>query len=110
MRSRYTAFATGAVDHLLRTLDAAHEDCQRDAALVRRELSRACRLSRWRGLTVLGSTPPDGQGVATVTFRVRLFQSGRDLSFEECSSFRHDGTGWRYWQGELSPMTSPAIR
>jgi len=104
MRSRYAAFATGAVDHLWRTLDPSHEDRLRDEPLVRRELSRACRLSRWRGLTIIETTPPDADGIAAVTFLARVFQSGRDMSFVERSLFRHDGTGWRYWKGELRPV------
>jgi SEC-C motif-containing protein len=34
-----------------------------------------------------------------VRFRVKVFQKGKDVSFEELSEFAHDGVGWRYVRG-----------
>ena len=101
MRSRYTAYATGAVEHLWRTLDAEHPDRAGDQAAWLLELRPYCRRMKFLGLTVSASTPPDAEGVASVTFAVRLFESGADRSFGERSLFRHDGTGWRYWRGTV---------
>ena len=101
MRSRYTAFATGQVDHLWRTLDAEHGDRQRPREEWLAELRKYCRRMKFRGLTVLATTESDVDGVATVSFEARLFESGADRSFRERSLFRHDGAGWRYWRGDI---------
>lgn len=106
MRSRYAAFALGEVDHLVRTLDPAHEDRARPKDELVAELRRACRTSRYRGLAVLDVAPPDPAGVALVLFVATVFVAGRDRSFVERSRFRHDGKGWRYWQGDARPAAS----
>jgi len=101
MRSRYTAFATGAVDYLWRTLHPDHPDRQRPMDAWRLELRRYCRQTRFLGLQVRQATDRDASGAATVTFHARLFQAGRDMSFTERSTFRNDGTGWRYLSGDM---------
>lgn len=105
MRSRYVAFATGRVEHLWRTLHPDHADRARPKDEVLLSLRRACRLQRFLGLTVLDAAPPDEMGLARVLFHARVFESGRDLSFVECSRFRHDGTGWRYLDGQGAPAS-----
>jgi len=101
MRSRFSAFALGLGEYLVDTLARDHED--RAAApreVLVRELSRAKDTQRFLGLEILST------GDATVTFRARIFEKGRDKSFEEESSFvREDGT-WRYAHGTIrSPRT-----
>jgi SEC-C motif-containing protein len=106
MRSRYSAFALGEVEHLWRTLDVTHPDRAepKDALLL--ALRRMSRTSRWRGLVVLDRAPPDATGLARVLFLARIFQAGRDASFLECSEFRHEGHGWRYLRGESRPLAA----
>jgi SEC-C motif-containing protein len=100
MRSRYTAFATGDVEYLWRTLDAAHVDRAQPREEVLRSLRETCRRMRFLGLRILKHVPVDDHGIARVHFAVRAFEKGRDRSFQELSRFRHDGHGWRYLDGE----------
>lgn len=108
MRSRYTAFATGAVEHLWRTLAHDHADRARPRDEVLAELRRACRSNRYRRLRILDRSGADPAGLARVLFHAAIFESGRDLSFVELSRFRHDGTGWRYLGGDLRPLPAAA--
>ncbi len=76
-------------------------DRVRDRAIVERELVRVCRTTRFMGLTVTVTTPPDEAGVATVTFAVRAFVDGRPAGFSETSRFAVAEGGWRYRDGEM---------
>ncbi len=118
MRSRYTAFATGDVDHLWRTLDDAHVDRARPKDEVLRMLRDTCRRVRFMRLRVLDHAPAGADGFARVLFSVRAFDkarvvgaaapSGRNSSFHELSRFRHDGVGWRYVDGASGDGEAPA--
>ena len=101
MRSRYAAYARKEVAYVWRTLHPDHEDRARPEEQVLRELRDACAVNRYLGLRILGATGPDDAGIATVTFAVRVFRKGVDLSFSERSEFKRDGEGWRYLRGEI---------
>lgn len=94
MRSRYTAFALGDVDYLVKTIASDHEDRAADPAALRAALREVCRTSRFMGLTV-GAAREDGDR-ATVAFHVRVFVGGRDRSFDETSAFVREDGAWRY--------------
>ena len=90
MRSRYTAFVRGDVEHLLRTW---HPDT-RPAAL---ELDPGVR---WTGLEVLdrvGGGLFDAEGV--VEFRAHHREGGRSGVQHERSRFRRDAGRWVYLDG-----------
>ena len=94
MRSRFSAFALGEIDHLVRTLDPDHEDRARPIDVLRAELREVCRTGRFLGLEVRAtSTTGD---TAVVQFHARVFSKGVDRSFEETSEFRKVEGGWRY--------------
>lgn len=102
MRSRYAAFVRRDVAYLYRTLHPDHEDRSEDLpAFERRMKAFFAGGPAYLGLRILETTPPDAEGIATVTFRASIRQRGRDRSFTERSLFAHDGTGWRYLSGEL---------
>lgn len=103
MRSRYAAFATRQVEYLARTLHPEHPDASAPRQVLVASLRASCDSNRYMGLRVLDHRPPDEQGVARVLFHARVFSGGRDQSFVERSRFLHDGVGWRYRDGELSP-------
>lgn len=106
MRSRYTAFSLGLVDHLVRTLHPDHAERDLSPAALRQALSDTCASNRFLGLTVLasgmldlgGSAPePDGY----VVFAARVFRRGVDVSFAERSVFGFvPGIGYCYRSGE----------
>ena len=113
MRSRYSAFALGDVDHLLRT--QAHDRSPHQPEPERRRaLAETCRRVRWLRLEILvteAGGPLDLEG--TVTFEAHYQQSGgrRGLDrrgvMRECSRFGREGGrlegAWLYLEAlELS--------
>ena len=93
MRSRYSAFALGEVEYLLRTqqLDRSSHP---SASAWRRSLEETCRRLRWRRLEILATEaggPLDLEG--TVTFQATYQQSGVRAGADgrgvlrECSRF-----------------------
>lgn len=103
MRSRYSAFALGDVDHLLRT-QAQDRSPHQPEPERRRALEETCRRLRWLRLEILASEaggPLDLEG--TVTFAAHYQQSGgRGLDrrgvMRECSRFgREHGRLDRAW-------------
>lgn len=107
MRSRYSAFVLGDLDHLWRTLHPDHDDRARDRDEWARELSGGLKSLRYRRLRILDSAEPDEDGVAKVLFHVTLSAGRRAASFAELSYFAHDGDGWRYLVGETRRLPNP---
>jgi SEC-C motif domain protein len=94
MRSRYTAYATGAVGHVMRTTAEESPHFEADARRWREELAEYCRRVRFEGLEVRGASEDGDAG--RVQFFARLSVDGRDASFAEDSAFvRRDGR-WLY--------------
>jgi SEC-C motif-containing protein len=94
MRSRFAAFATGDAEYLWRTLHPDHEDRSRPKDEVLRALKNATRTLKYTRLRIIDAKD------TRVLFLASVFEKGRDRSFVELSSFVHDGTGWRYLDGE----------
>lgn len=103
MRSRFSAFARGDADYLWKTLHPNHEDRSLREADVRRSIKATASSLRFMRLHVLDRRGPDETGTAKVLFLAEVFEKGKDRSFLELSSFRHDGAGWRYVEGALRP-------
>jgi SEC-C motif-containing protein len=100
MRSRFSAFARGAVDWLWTSLHPDHDDRAEPRETVLDHLRRGLAQGlRYEALAILDTRPPDAEGVAQVLFHATVRAKGRDLSFVELSSFAHDGSGWRYLFG-----------
>lgn len=96
MRSRYSAFATGSVGHLLRSIHPEHPSVAgRPAAEVLAELAHYCGAVVFSRLEVLGSTPAGADGYATVHFRAWSSQGMQ----EEVSRFYKLAGRWTYVDG-----------
>ncbi len=98
MRSRYAAFATCEIDYLIRTLHPEHPDASVPRDTLAAALKASARTYKYTGLSILEARS-EGD-VATVVFRARVFDKGRDLSFVEASTFERVGGAWRYRSGE----------
>ncbi len=102
MRSRYSAYATGAVDYLLTTHDPSTRDV--DAAALR----RAIRRTTWLGLRIddrVAGGEADDTGEVAFTARFRDARTTGEL--RERSRFRrHDGR-WLYVDGVTSVVHLP---
>jgi SEC-C motif-containing protein len=99
VRSRYSAFALGLGDYLVKTLAEDHPDRAVAADALSRELARAKDRQRFLGLTIL-DTRADGDD-AEVTFHARIFERGQNRSFTERSRFVREEGRWRYAEGEI---------
>jgi SEC-C motif-containing protein len=103
MRSRYSAFALGEIEHLLRTQPSDQPLAQR-----RRSLEATCRQLRWRELVIVALEAggcADQEG--TVTFEAHYSASGERGVLRECSRFAREGGkpdgAWLYLEAlELS--------
>ena len=101
MRSRYTAYASGAVAHVMATTAPESPHRGADPAAWRDELRAYCAAVTFEGLEVREAREEGDR--ATVTFSARLRAGDRDLSFGERSRFvRRDGRWW-YVDGDRLP-------
>lgn len=99
MRSRYVAYATGLVDHIVATTTPGGPQWLDDADAWRAQIRAFCDGTRFEGLRVIDAPEPVGDE-GFVTFEARLTQGGRDATFVERSRFvRHDGR-WTYHSGQ----------
>lgn len=89
MRSRFSAFALGLGDYLVRTQDEPADPIA---------LSRIKDRQRFLDLKILRVEE------TKVLFFAKIFERGVDRSFAELSSFRREGAGWIYTTGESVPL------
>jgi SEC-C motif-containing protein len=101
MRSRYTAYAKGAVDYIVDTC-VRDEEHDIDVDATRKWSEHA----RWLGLRIVGTEKggeTDSEG--SVEFVATYVQGGLREEHREVSSFvRKDGR-WLYDSGEVRPAT-----
>jgi SEC-C motif-containing protein len=96
MRSRYTAFVLGELDHVERT----HAPEIRDD-FNRAEAERSAAECEWLGLEIKQATEDGDEG--TVEFVARFKRGGQTFVQHELSRFgRRDGR-WLYLSGEIDP-------
>jgi len=111
MRSRYTAFRTGAVDHLLRTHRGAAGDSR-----ARDGLRRTIAETDWLALTVLGARKGGtGDATGTVDFvaafrpKAGALQGAAPVEqMHERSRFVREEGRWLYTDGDALPAYRPA--
>lgn len=108
LRSRFSAFALGKGDYLVRTLHPESSARKVAEKELLRDYSRAKHLYRFRGLIIHEENRGDRR--AELLFTTRVFQRGRDRSRVELSRFERTDEGWRYLDGmlwstaELAPL------
>jgi len=93
MRSRYSAFATGRLDHVFRTWHPRTRPA---------DLSPAPGVT-WLGLEVLRAVdggPSDDTG--TVEFRARFERAGVEHALHETSRFERRAGRWLYVDGDVA--------
>jgi SEC-C motif-containing protein len=89
MRSRYTAYVRGAIDHVVATHDPrTRDDVDREAA------EKWSRETEWQGLEILAS------GEDTVEFIARGVTNGAPFAHRERSTFRKVDGRWYYVDGK----------
>ncbi|MDP1897966.1 MAG: YchJ family metal-binding protein [Sulfurimicrobium sp.] len=100
MRSRYSAFVLGKLDHIDRT----HAPEIR-ADFNRAEAERTVAEVEWLGLDIRQASEDGDSG--SVEFGIRFRRDGQDLVQHEVSSFRRVDGEWLYEGGQVSPKAPP---
>ena len=103
MRSRYTAYARGAIDYLMATHAGSN-------AAERAAIEKWSKESRWQSLEILhtergGAGDEDG----VVEFIARGLSGGKPFAHHERSRFRRTDGRWLYVDGDR-PKPAPARR
>ena len=103
MRSRYTAFVVGNLDHIDRT----HAPEVR-GDFDRLEAERLVDEVKWLGLE-LRRVEGGGEGDQTgrVEFTARYSRGGKIFVQHELAGFRRENGVWLYESGELNPKSPP---
>jgi SEC-C motif domain protein len=108
MRSRYTAYVRGALDHVVATHAAETRDrIDREAA------TRWSHDTTWLGLQILATSAGRvGDDAGVVELVARGSTAGAAFSHHERSRFRRDGGRWYYVDGDLvaEPARGAAAR
>ena len=95
MRSRYSAYARGAVDYLVKT----HHPATREPDL-RDQVSRWAGTATFTGLDVTDTGGGPEPGWASVTFTAHFTEDGERRAVAEQSRFEQLGSRWYYHSGE----------
>lgn len=99
MRSRYTAYVVGALDHVANT----HASEVRDD-FNRPEAERLARHCIFQGLEIRDATEKGDH--AQVDFVLRFKRDGKDMIQVELADFRKENGRWLYAGGKLSPQVT----
>lgn len=105
MRSRYTAYATGHVEHLRRSLDTRWQ-----AAFDEKATREWSENAQWQGLTILsvkGGGENDAEG--EVEFIVAYHMEGKDQKMRERSKFKRRNGEWYYFDGKVKALEDPVV-
>jgi SEC-C motif-containing protein len=94
MRSRYSAYATGAIDYIVSTHDPATRD-QVDEPSAREWSKNAT----WEGLEVHEAKTNGDEG--TVEFTARYSMKGQKLKHRELALFKKIDGRWLYHDGNM---------
>lgn len=100
MRSRYSAFVLGRMDHIERTHAPEIRDDFNPA-----EAERTMAEVEWLGLDVRQASESGDRG--TVEFAIRFRRDGQELTQHEVSAFRREEGQWLYEGGQVSAKHPP---
>ncbi len=106
MRSRYTAYVRGAIDHVLATHDAATRGTVDVAAVTRWSQD-----TTWLGLEIVATERgADGDQAGVVEFIARGVTAGAPFAHRERSRFRRSDGRWAYVDGDAraAPVVATA--
>ena len=94
MRSRYTAYATGTVHHIIRTTHPSGPHFEPNPAQWHASVRSFCSATQFEGLTVHSQAIDGDRG--EVHFTATLRQSGTQTTMEERSLFFKQNGRWLY--------------
>jgi SEC-C motif-containing protein len=100
MRSRYSAYVLGNMDHIDRTFAP---EVRNDFG--RAEAERTASETEWLGLEVIRSSQEGDKGVVEFSFRFRYHQ--QELTQHEVSTFRRADGYWLYVDSKVGSSVMP---
>lgn len=100
MRSRYSAFVTRQLDHILRSQSA-----EISADFNREDIERMAVECEWLGLEIRNASESGDSG--EVEFMIRFRSDQQELAQVERSTFRRINGHWLYVGGEINPPATP---
>ncbi len=112
MRSRYSAYALGAVDYILDTTDPEGPQFRQDREAWAEEVRRFSQTTRFEKLEILSAhgandeanDGPNDTEHGEVEFFAKLSRGGQDVSFTERSLFVRRAGRWLYVSGVTKPL------
>ncbi len=105
MRSRYTAFALGKIDHLVETLAPGTRD-----DFDRKAITHWSRSSQWFGLDILSTEQGQAEDeTGYVEFVAHFVNDGQRHAHRERSLFRKEDGLW-YFLEEANRKNAPIIK
>lgn len=97
MRSRYTAFALGAVDYLINTTAEEHRNPD-DAELINEQM----QATTWTGLKIVRTEQGSADDDTGIVEFIARFETDEQLGeLCETSNFRKQNNRWYYVDGEV---------
>ena len=96
MRSRYSAYALGLADYIMKTTHPDNPDVNGDTESWRESILKFSRTAQFSGLKIVDFR--DGETEAFVTFEARLGEH----TMKEKSRFLKENGQWLYESGEFS--------
>lgn len=100
MRSRYSAYAYGLSEYIIRTTDPKNVNYQEDHISWTQQITERCQNTQFQKLDILEFT--NGPQEASVTFIAHFIQNNQPGSIYEKSLFRKIGSQWLYLEGIVS--------
>ncbi|MBI5273941.1 MAG: zinc chelation protein SecC [Chlamydiales bacterium] len=98
MRSRFSAYALGLVDYIIKTTHPGYRPVKR----FKESIQSFCKITKFDDLKIIEFV--DGEKKAIVTFNAYLRQGKDNVSFQEKSSFEKVDGKWLYTKGSISPI------
>ncbi|HEX2582783.1 MAG TPA: peptide deformylase, partial [Chlamydiales bacterium] len=107
MRSRYTAYALGLPDYIIKTTHPANPQFCHETEEWAQKISAFSSSTEFKDLEVLEFQ--ESGSFSTVTFVAHLLQGEKDVSFTEKSYFEKVKGKWLYRSGQLSQGHAPNV-
>jgi SEC-C motif-containing protein len=108
MRSRYSAYAVGNFDYLVKSLAPTHEDLSQGTDTLKAILRQSSAGVRYMGLRIVGTEAENAEGDSYVLFVARMFERGKNCSLVELARFRRFDGAFRYVDGDARPFKAAA--
>ncbi|MFA6119172.1 MAG: YchJ family metal-binding protein [Parachlamydiales bacterium] len=99
MRSRFSAYALGLVEYIIKTSHPDNPCFKKDLKTLTKEIKEFCKNTSFENLEILDFE--ENHKNAFVTFIAYLKSSNSDISFSEISHFEKLNGKWLYKNGQI---------